>query len=152
MYSAKLFIKNEKNGTWKFFSFRCRWHRWQTFIREFSKKLETIPMAYSGARGTLIYEKNLKSKISCQTPFNWCCLYNWWPEYRNMRGTAEQAQHQSSPCRRVYRDGSIGILIFHSFFLSVVVKQFLFETIFFLHNNGFWSQSVLNQNWEKYKI
>jgi hypothetical protein len=26
-------------------------------------------MAYSGARGTLIYEKNLKSKISCQTPF-----------------------------------------------------------------------------------
>jgi hypothetical protein len=25
-------------------------------------------MAYSGARGTLIYEKNLKSKISCQTP------------------------------------------------------------------------------------
>jgi hypothetical protein len=27
-------------------------------------------MAYSGARGTLIYEKNLKSKISCQTPFN----------------------------------------------------------------------------------
>ena len=26
-------------------------------------------MAHSGARGTLIYEKNLKSKISCQTPF-----------------------------------------------------------------------------------
>ncbi len=25
---------------------------------------------YSEARGTLIYEKNLKSKISCQTPFN----------------------------------------------------------------------------------
>ncbi len=24
---------------------------------------------YSGARGTLIYEKNLKAKISCQTPF-----------------------------------------------------------------------------------
>ncbi len=29
--------------------------------REFSKKFET-------ARGTMIYEKNLKSKISCQTP------------------------------------------------------------------------------------
>jgi hypothetical protein len=29
-----------------------------------------IPMRYSEARGTLIYEKNLKSKISCQTPFN----------------------------------------------------------------------------------
>ncbi len=28
-----------------------------------------IPMRYSEARGTLIYEKNLKSKISCQTPF-----------------------------------------------------------------------------------
>ncbi len=27
-------------------------------------------MGYSGARGTLIYEKNLKAKISCQTPFN----------------------------------------------------------------------------------
>jgi hypothetical protein len=26
-------------------------------------------MGYSGARGTLIYEKNMKSKISCQTPF-----------------------------------------------------------------------------------
>ncbi len=29
-----------------------------------------ILMGYSGAQGTLIYEKNLKSKISCQTPFN----------------------------------------------------------------------------------
>ena len=28
-----------------------------------------IPMRYSEAWGTLIYEKNLKSKISCQTPF-----------------------------------------------------------------------------------
>ncbi len=26
-------------------------------------------MGYSGAQGTLIYEKNLKSKILCQTPF-----------------------------------------------------------------------------------
>jgi hypothetical protein len=26
-------------------------------------------MEYSGARGTMIDEKNLKSKISCQTPF-----------------------------------------------------------------------------------
>ncbi len=26
-------------------------------------------MGYSGARGTLIYENNLKAKISCQTPF-----------------------------------------------------------------------------------
>jgi hypothetical protein len=26
-------------------------------------------MGYSGVRGKLIYEKNLKLKISCQTPF-----------------------------------------------------------------------------------
>jgi hypothetical protein len=25
-------------------------------------------MGYSGIQGTLIYEKNLKAKISCQTP------------------------------------------------------------------------------------
>jgi hypothetical protein len=40
-----------------------------------------VLMRYSGARGTLIYEKNLKSKISCQTPFKTCaknatCLKN----------------------------------------------------------------------------
>jgi hypothetical protein len=29
-----------------------------------------VLLGYSGARGTLIYEKNLMSKISCQTPFN----------------------------------------------------------------------------------
>ncbi len=27
-------------------------------------------MDYSGAQGTLIHEKKLRSKISCQTPFN----------------------------------------------------------------------------------
>ncbi len=27
-------------------------------------------MEYSGAQGTLIHEKKLKSKISCQTTFN----------------------------------------------------------------------------------
>jgi hypothetical protein len=31
-------------------------------------------MGYSGARGTLIDENNLKSKISCQTPFNPVCI------------------------------------------------------------------------------
>ncbi len=34
------------------------------------------PKEYLGAWGTLIHEKNLKSKISCQTPFkllNLCC-------------------------------------------------------------------------------
>jgi hypothetical protein len=35
----------------------------------FSKKFEMVLMGYSGARGTLIYENNPMSKISCQTPF-----------------------------------------------------------------------------------
>ncbi len=39
------------------------------YLREFSKKFEMILLGYSGAQGTLIYEKNLQSKISCQTPF-----------------------------------------------------------------------------------
>jgi hypothetical protein len=37
-------------------------------LREFSK-IETAPMKNLGASGTIIYGKNLKSKISCQTPF-----------------------------------------------------------------------------------
>ncbi len=36
----------------------------------FWKKLEALLMGYSGAQGTLIYEINLKLKISCQTHFN----------------------------------------------------------------------------------
>jgi hypothetical protein len=39
------------------------------YLRAFSKKFKTAPMEYLGAWGTLIHEKNLKSKISCQTPF-----------------------------------------------------------------------------------
>jgi hypothetical protein len=34
------------------------------YLREFSKKFETILMEYSGARGKLIHEKNQKQKIS----------------------------------------------------------------------------------------
>jgi hypothetical protein len=36
---------------------------------KFQKNLKW-PHGILGARGKLIYEKNLKSKISCQTPFN----------------------------------------------------------------------------------
>ncbi len=36
------------------------------------KKNQNGPMEYLGARGAMIHEKNLKSKISCQTPFNNC--------------------------------------------------------------------------------
>jgi hypothetical protein len=34
-----------------------------------SKKFEMVLMGYSGVRRKLIYEKNLKLKISCQAPF-----------------------------------------------------------------------------------
>ncbi len=39
------------------------------YLREFSKKFETAPLESLGAWGTLIHEKILKSKITCQTPF-----------------------------------------------------------------------------------
>ncbi len=39
------------------------------YLRKFSKKIQNGPMEYLGAWGTLIHEKNLKSEISCQTPF-----------------------------------------------------------------------------------
>ncbi len=51
---------------------QCRWHRWQTlsceYLREFSKKIETVLMEYSGAGGKLIHEKNQKQKISWHCP------------------------------------------------------------------------------------
>ncbi len=47
---------------------RCQRHQWQTlsceYLREFSKKFETVLMEYSGAGGKLIHEKNQKQKIS----------------------------------------------------------------------------------------
>jgi hypothetical protein len=39
------------------------------YLGEFSKKFKKASMEYLGAWGTLIHEKNLKSKISCQTTF-----------------------------------------------------------------------------------
>jgi hypothetical protein len=36
---------------------------------QISEKFETAPKEYLGAWGKMIYEKNLKSKNSCQTPF-----------------------------------------------------------------------------------
>jgi hypothetical protein len=44
-------------------------HSFAIISAKFRKNFETILTEYSEARGTLIYEKNLKSKISCQTPF-----------------------------------------------------------------------------------
>ncbi len=52
---------------------RCRWYRWQTlsceYLREFSKKFETVLMEYSGAGGKPIHEKIQKQKISWHCPF-----------------------------------------------------------------------------------
>ena len=52
---------------------RCRWYRWCTlacdYLREFSKKFETVLMQYSGAGGKLIHQKNQKQKISWHCPF-----------------------------------------------------------------------------------
>ncbi len=42
------------------------------YLREFSKKFETVLMGYSGAGGKLIDEKNQKQKISWHCPF-----YRW---------------------------------------------------------------------------
>ncbi len=43
--------------------------------RRIFEKVEMILMDYSGVRGTLIHEKKLRSKISCQIPFNKRELY-----------------------------------------------------------------------------
>ncbi len=54
---------------------RCQPHQWCTLstgsenLREFSKNLKTTLMGFSGDWGKLIYEKNLKSKMSWHCPF-----------------------------------------------------------------------------------
>ncbi len=52
---------------------RCRWYRWCTltceYLREFSKRFETVLQEYSGAGGKLIHQKNQKQKISWHCPF-----------------------------------------------------------------------------------
>jgi hypothetical protein len=64
-----------KNFISKFFSFfagvvdTADKHSFANISANFRQKFEMILMGYSGARGTLIYKKNLMSKISCQTPF-----------------------------------------------------------------------------------
>jgi hypothetical protein len=66
----------KKNFISKFFSFfaavvdTADKHSFANIFANFCKKFEMVLMGYSGARGTLIYGKNLMSKISCQTPFN----------------------------------------------------------------------------------
>jgi hypothetical protein len=43
-------------------------HSFANISANFRKNTKWL-MGHSGARGTLIYEKNLMLKISCQTPF-----------------------------------------------------------------------------------
>jgi hypothetical protein len=67
-----------------FICHRCQRHRWSTlsceYLREFSKKFETVLMGYSGAGGKLIHEKNQEQKISWHCPFKGIIrrdLYYW---------------------------------------------------------------------------
>ncbi len=73
--TSEQFIAGVYNTGYKIFPW-CRWYR-----SEITKSLkfiggvnETADKFFggvnSGALGTLIYEKNQKSKISCQIPFN----------------------------------------------------------------------------------
>ncbi len=63
VHSTKIFTKNEQIFYLKFFYFiavvvdTADKHSFAIILHEFLKKFETIPMAYSGARRTLIYEK-----------------------------------------------------------------------------------------------
>ncbi len=60
MHSTKLLTKMKKNYNSKFFSFIAGvvdTADIRDYLCEFSKKFQTITMAYSGARGRLIYEK-----------------------------------------------------------------------------------------------
>ena len=54
---------------------RCRWHRWCTmtceYLREFSKKFETILIGYSGAGGKLIHKKTRSKKSRDTVPLSW---------------------------------------------------------------------------------
>ncbi len=52
---------------------QCRWYRRCTltceYLREFSKKFETVLMGYSGSGEKMTHEKNQKQKISLLCPF-----------------------------------------------------------------------------------
>jgi hypothetical protein len=45
-------------------------HKVANIYANFRKNLVMAPMRYGESRGKVIYEKNLKSKISSQAPFN----------------------------------------------------------------------------------
>ncbi len=68
------------------------------YLREFSKKFESVLMGYSGARGKLIHAKTLKQKISCQTPFNGSfCSWKMIPKrkMKTVRGLGDTENSQT---------------------------------------------------------
>ncbi len=96
---------------------RCRWHRWQIcrcccwyrwctlgceYLREFSKKFETVLMGYSGAWGKQTHEKNQKQKISWHCLFNVCKIQS---TYDFVKGIAYR-KFSGSPAPRHIPPGS----------------------------------------------
>ncbi len=69
-------------------------------------------MWYSEARGTLIYEKNLKSKISCQTPFN-----------KKYKSSANIKRYWCDHLKLDGRLGSFNLLMNISHFLNSILKR-----------------------------
>jgi hypothetical protein len=74
-------------------------------------------MGYSKARGTLIYEKNLKSRISCRTPFNaastghprsvfMTCISNYITDYNHNKTVQCQGVRENLELNLVARVGS----------------------------------------------
>ncbi len=61
-----------------FICHRCQRHRWSTlsceYLREFSKKFETVLIGHSGVGGKLIHKKNQRQKISWHCSIN--CRWN----------------------------------------------------------------------------
>ncbi len=49
------------------------------YLREFSKKFETVLMQYSGAGGKLIHQKTQKQNISWHCPFKY--VHKLWPRF-----------------------------------------------------------------------
>ncbi len=103
-----------------FICHRCQRHRWSTliceYLREFSKKFETILMGYSGAGGKLIHEKNQEQKISWHCPFKvGDCEWN-----KKMFAAHFKAEYVSTLSRRClsqfakFSQGQFSSLCFHS--------------------------------------
>ncbi len=88
--------KMKKNYTWKFFSFIAgvvdiaENHPFAIISANFRKKLKRSQWHTQGPWGTLIYENDMKSKISYQTPFkpvrrNSSEIYNFLISFGNSR-------------------------------------------------------------------